>query len=101
MRLYKHQNQQKESEADTQLMNNETKDLEVFKIHSKTESCPQKLPIFFSGNVVANCHTADTDIHKKKHFQKKNQSKPNKQQKNSSDNFTEILRIFQKSDRDV
>ena len=47
MRQYKHQNQQKESEADTQLMNNETKDLEVFKIHSKTESWPQKLPIFF------------------------------------------------------
>ena len=89
MRQYKHQNQRKEFEADTQLMNNETKDLEVFKIHSKTESWPQKLPIF-SGNAVANCNTADTDIHKKKHFQKKikvNQTNNKKTLQTISRNF--------------
>ena len=55
----------------------------------------------FSKNIVASCYTANTDNHKMKHFQKKNQSKPNKQRKNSYDSFTKISRIFQKSDRDV
>ena len=69
MRQYKYQNQQKESEADTtreQLKWRLGGFQDPFKNQvrtSKTSNC--------FGNIVGNCHTADTDINKKKHFQEK------------------------------
>ena len=69
MRQYKYQNQQKESEAET---THEQLNWRLGGFQDPTKNHVRDLEnLQFFENIVASCHTADTNIHKMKHFQKK------------------------------